>query len=318
MTEAPPFSRHILYGALVGGPDSKDFWEDNINDYIMNEVAIDYNAGFVGALAKMIDMYGGKILENWPQPEDFRAPEDDLEEYFVRAWRMYEGFGTVNVLFQVNNRSARPPTVKDKLSARYFMDLTEVFEAGHGLDAVEIKLGSHEGATLHGLEHYADNIYYFTVDFSGTLLMPAEWKLCQKEANVSISYKNGVGSHENDWSYPGIHDDPDYDNISFAGMTPLIPIYDDGVLLWGEEPPGGPDVPEPTTSPEPSVVYGDLNEDGIINSTDYMLLGRIVLEIPVENVNMEAADINGDDIINSTDSVILSRYILEIIDKLPR
>ena len=74
----------------------------------MNEVAIDYNAGFVGALAKMIDMYGGKILENWPQPEDFRAPEDDLEEYFVRAWRMYEGFGTVNVLFQVNNRSARP------------------------------------------------------------------------------------------------------------------------------------------------------------------------------------------------------------------
>ncbi|AUG57562.1 glycoside hydrolase family 9 protein [Acetivibrio saccincola] len=316
MTDAPPFSRHILYGALVGGPDATDYWEDNIDDYIMNEVAIDYNAGFVGALAKMVDMYGGEILENWPQPEDFRAPEDDLEEYFVRVWRMYEGYGTVNVLFQVNNRSARPPTVKDKLSARYFMDLTEVFEAGRGLDAVEIKLGAHEGATLHGLEHYYGNIYYFTVDFTGTPIMPAEWKLCQKEANVSISYKDGIGSHENDWSYAGIHDNPDYDNISFAGMTPLVPIYDDGVLLWGEEPPKGPDDTEPTP-PGTDIIYGDLNGDEIVDSIDYMLLGRVILEIPVQNVNLDAADLNGDGIINSADSAILSRYVLEIIDKLP-
>ena len=34
--------------------------------------------------------------------------------------------------------------------------------------------------------------------------MPAEWKLVKKEANVSIvSYKDGIGSHENDWSYAG-------------------------------------------------------------------------------------------------------------------
>ena len=79
------FGRHILYGALVGGPDATDYWEDNIDDYIMNEVAIDYNAGFVGALAKMVDMCGGEILENRPQPEDFRAPEDDLEEYFGKG-----------------------------------------------------------------------------------------------------------------------------------------------------------------------------------------------------------------------------------------
>jgi len=49
-------------------------------------VATDYNAGFVGALAKMYDMYGGEPLENWPQPEDFRAPEDDIVEYFCRGW----------------------------------------------------------------------------------------------------------------------------------------------------------------------------------------------------------------------------------------
>ncbi|MDQ2085783.1 glycoside hydrolase family 9 protein [Herbivorax sp. ANBcel31] len=318
MTEVPEFNRHILYGALVGGPDADDHWVDDIDDYIMNEVAIDYNAGFVGALAKMYDLYGGDLLEDWPQPEDFIAPEDDLEEYFVRAWRMFEGDGTVNVLFQVNNRSARPPTMKDTLSARYFMDLTEVFEAGYDIDAVELELGSHEGATLHGLEHHADNIYYFTVDFTGTKIMPAEWTLCQKEANVSISYRDGVGTHENDWSYPGIHDDPDYCNISFDGMTPLIPIYDEGVLLWGEEPPGGETTPDPEPTPEPDILYGDLNGDGVVDSSDYILLSRIVLEIPVpEDVDLEVADLNGDGIIDSTDTVILSRYILEIIDELP-
>jgi len=82
-------------------------------------VATDYNAGFVGALAKM-----------WPQPEDFRAPEDDIVEYFCRGWIIYEGYGTLNLLLQVNNRSGWPPTMKDKLSVRYFMDLTEVFESG--------------------------------------------------------------------------------------------------------------------------------------------------------------------------------------------
>ena len=41
----------ILYGALVGGPDQNDNYVDDRNDYVMNEVACDYNAGFQGAIA---------------------------------------------------------------------------------------------------------------------------------------------------------------------------------------------------------------------------------------------------------------------------
>jgi hypothetical protein len=40
-----------LYGALVGGPGINDDYEDDRNDYVKNEVATDYNAGFQGALA---------------------------------------------------------------------------------------------------------------------------------------------------------------------------------------------------------------------------------------------------------------------------
>ncbi|MEM6521702.1 MAG: glycoside hydrolase family 9 protein [Cyanobacteria bacterium P01_C01_bin.70] len=59
-------NEHILYGALVGGPDQpNDFaYEDDRSNYVTNEVALDYNAGFTGALAYMVDNFGGDPLSN--------------------------------------------------------------------------------------------------------------------------------------------------------------------------------------------------------------------------------------------------------------
>ena len=37
-----------LKGALVGGPDNKDEYKDDRNDYEQSEVALDYNACFQG------------------------------------------------------------------------------------------------------------------------------------------------------------------------------------------------------------------------------------------------------------------------------
>jgi endoglucanase len=240
MPSVPAFHRHILYGALVGGPDSSDGWTDDVTDYTLNEVACDYNAGFVGALAKMYSMYGGEPLVDWPKPADFRPAEDNLTEYFVRGWIVYEGYGTLKLLFQINNRSSWPPTMKDELSARYFMDLTKLFEAGYTVNDLSITLGTHEGATLSALKQWAGNIYYFVLDFTGTKIMPCEWQSCEKEANVTIKYPDDtVGLNVDDWSYQGLSTAPDFDAKSFAGKTPYIPIYDKGSLLWGEEPPGG-------------------------------------------------------------------------------
>lgn len=42
---------HTLCGALVGGPDSNDAYKDERSNYVMNEVACDYNAGFQTAVA---------------------------------------------------------------------------------------------------------------------------------------------------------------------------------------------------------------------------------------------------------------------------
>jgi hypothetical protein len=45
---------HTLYGALVGGPNERDEYSDDRGDFVQNEVACDYNAGFTGALAALL------------------------------------------------------------------------------------------------------------------------------------------------------------------------------------------------------------------------------------------------------------------------
>lgn len=47
----------VLIGALVGGPDQSDKYDDLRSDYIKNEVATDYNAGFQSAVAGVLQYY---------------------------------------------------------------------------------------------------------------------------------------------------------------------------------------------------------------------------------------------------------------------
>lgn len=41
----------LLHGALVSGPDENDYYMDKREEYIYNEVTLDYNAGFQSAVA---------------------------------------------------------------------------------------------------------------------------------------------------------------------------------------------------------------------------------------------------------------------------
>ena len=69
----PSFNVYTLYGALAGGPNSNDEYIDERSNYQMNEVALDYNAGFTICLSALVEMGYGKKDENvdfersWPQ-----------------------------------------------------------------------------------------------------------------------------------------------------------------------------------------------------------------------------------------------------------
>ncbi|MEJ6951305.1 cellulase family glycosylhydrolase [Natronospora cellulosivora (SeqCode)] len=65
-----------------------------------------------------------------------------------------------------------------------------------------------------------------------------------------------------------------------------------------------------------AVTFGDVNEDGVIDSRDYVLLTRYIMDIPVD-INVAAARLNGDTYVSSLDATLLGRYLLDMIDSFP-
>lgn len=64
------------------------------------------------------------------------------------------------------------------------------------------------------------------------------------------------------------------------------------------------------------VSYGDLNNDGEIDSTDFTMLKRHILrKLTIDDIT--AADLNGDGEVDSTDVTILKRYLLRKISSFP-
>ncbi len=57
---------NIIYGGLVGGPTTADdfAYQDNRLDFRANEVSLEYNAGYTGALARLYSQYGGDPLSD--------------------------------------------------------------------------------------------------------------------------------------------------------------------------------------------------------------------------------------------------------------
>ena len=43
----------VLHGAIVGGPDQNDNFNDQRDDYVQNEVSLNYNAGVQGLIASL-------------------------------------------------------------------------------------------------------------------------------------------------------------------------------------------------------------------------------------------------------------------------
>nr|WP_245746171.1 glycoside hydrolase family 9 protein [Evansella caseinilytica] len=235
----PDYHRHTLYGALVGGPDRNDNYEDHIGDYIMNEVAIDYNAGFTGGLARMMIDYGEgqEPLPNFPE---WVEPEDEM---FVEASINSSGANYTEIRAQLNNRSGWPARMGDKLSFKYFVDLSEVYAAGYTAEDITVTSGGYnQGAEISPLVPYdeANYIYYTHVDFTGVDIYPGGQSAHYKEVQFRISAPQHTSFWDptNDYSYQGMS--------GSLAKSPYIPVYDAGELVFGAEP-FPPEVPAAPT-----------------------------------------------------------------------
>lgn len=228
----PTPNRHVLYGALVGGPESADDfnYHDVRGNYVSNEVALDYNAGFTGALARLYQEYGGAPLATFP------VAESPTDEFFVQASINQQGPTYTEVRALLNNRSAWPARGSKDLSFRYYVDLSEVFAAGYTERDVVVQSYYSQGATVGPLTVYdaARKLYYVEVSFRGVEIVPGAGTY-QKEAQLRIGLRSGVPASAWDPT-----NDPSYRGLPLGReqlVTSLfIPVYESGKKLFGQVP----------------------------------------------------------------------------------
>ena len=137
----PEDQTHVLWGALVGGPDADDWHRDQTKDYIYNEVAVDYNAGFVGACAGLYQYFGKDAGD---QPEaDFPPSEESLkgkiEEFTLKAAVGQEDNMATQVLIEIANLTSQPPRYLDDIKVRYYFNISELLKNGQSIKNIEVR-----------------------------------------------------------------------------------------------------------------------------------------------------------------------------------
>lgn len=222
----PNPGRHVLYGALVGGPDASDGYTDTVSNFNTNEVACDYNAGFTGLLAKLYTRYGGQTIK------DFGAVEIvDEDEYVVEAAVNAQGNDFIEIKSMVYNMTGWPARVSNGLELRYFVDLSEVYEGGGSADKLEITTNYMQDAKADGLKVWdeAKHIYYLSVKYSDNALYPGGQQHYKKETQVRIRNANGSWDNSND---------PSFDGLVTGQLKKTVKtcLYENGKLVYGVEP----------------------------------------------------------------------------------
>ena len=309
----PETNRHILYGALVGGPTSEGEYEDARDNYINNEVACDYNAGFTALLCKMTAEYGGTTDAAFPEPE-----QRDSELYVET--KLTESSGGVTLSFKYTNHTAWPARCVDNVSYRYYMDLSELLDAGYQASDVVMRVdrdqalmySEYDPAEISPVTHYQGNIYYIEVTYrDGRVALPISEGQQQCELMLALVYPD----YQSGWNAEN-----DYSNIDLLEqvgeytVTDNIPLYINGILYSGTEPDGTtptPTEPSTTSITQEEMLLGDADVDGAVNISDLVLLNRYLLRKgTLSQQGGKNADMDANNCLNVLDSIYLQRHLL--------
>jgi mannan endo-1,4-beta-mannosidase len=193
----------------------------------------------------------------------------------------------------------------DNFSARVYLDLSEVFDAGYtNKDIIATKLfdQSNGKTTLSGpIEWDAENnTYYIEVNWNGYVLN--ENSTIEQDISIRLSNWQPHFNSSNDFSFTGL-------GKSFID-TEYIPVYHGNLRMWGKDPAKG-------SSP----IYGDVNGDGAVDALDFAVMKSYLLgiinDLPVEN-DIEIGDLNGDNSIDSIDFALMKQFLLGTITEFPK
>ncbi|WP_456843991.1 glycoside hydrolase family 9 protein [Cellulomonas sp. P5_C6] len=220
----PVKTRHVLYGALVGGPSSaNDAYTDSRSDYTSNEVATDYNAGFSSALARLTQEYGGTALASFPVAE-----QPDGDEIFVEAMLNQPAGGTfTEVKAMIRNQSAFPARSLTNGTLRYWFTL----DAGDSAANLIVSANYSEcGPQTAKPVSAGGSLYYAEISCVGQNIYPGGQSQHRREIQFRIT-GGSTWNASNDASFVGL-------TTTALAKTKAITLYDGGKLIWGTEPTG--------------------------------------------------------------------------------
>jgi endoglucanase len=292
LTGPPETNRHILYGALVGGPGNSDNYKDDRGDYISNEVATDYNAGITGVLAKILSEGTNITLPAIPK-------ETVGEEYVATIKSNSSGSDYFEPAINIFNRTAWPARMPKKLSFRYFIDIAEGVAKGFKASDYTLKLNYAPDATLlPGLKLWTGTIYYAEIEYNNALFYPGGQSPSRRECQIRVTGPAGAWNSSNDFSNTGVTNE--------STNTLYIPIYENGVKIYGNEPP----------RPLSNTDY-DLAIQNSIKVLPNPTSGNIKIDLPesVDIKNINISDISGR--LLTSQNVLSAKTISMDISNLP-
>lgn len=328
---------HILWGALVGGPDAGDWHRDITKDYVYNEVAVDYNAAIVGACAGLYYFYGTedmKSQENFPPPESSYKSAEEIREFVVRAAVGQEDNRATQVLIEFTNETLLPPRYLQEARIRYYFNISELFKYGQTVDNIEIdmqydKMGTQPGSTAqvtYEIVQYNDKgDCYVEFTWAGYKYygeMDLQFAMVDKTQNDEYEF---ILDSSNDYSREGMVTEKEIGKPlnECPQEFDKITMYADGVHVWGIEPEGAPaggtEKSEPI-SDNPAVKYGDVDCNKTVNVVDAVLLARVVAEgADLKDGELTAegklnADCKFDGVVDKDDLTMLVNYLAAKIE----
>jgi len=80
---------------------------------------------------------------------------------------------------------------------------------------------------------------------------------------------------------------------------------------------GTPYVVAGGVTPTPSILYGDVNNDTVVDNKDLVLFKRFFAGLITSFTNSASADVNNDSVIDNKDLVLVKRYFAGVITKFP-
>ncbi|MGC8825345.1 MAG: glycoside hydrolase family 9 protein, partial [Bacteroidales bacterium] len=258
----PPEHKHILWGALVGGPGSEDEHVDATNDFIYNEVAIDYNAGLVGALAGLCTYFG----QDHQPVANFPPADPPLIEYRIQAKIEQENSERSQISIKVTNESAFPPRKEIPIVARYYFSIAEMLPYNQTISDVTFAVYYDENAVngdpvqaIGPLPFDAQNgIYYMefrwpTSGFYGS--REFQFGLIAKQDANFVAHWDPT----NDYSHLGL--------TNTYSDNSKVPMYANGRLVAGTEPGTSQTIPVTGVTVSPTTLSLTVGQTATLTAT---------------------------------------------------